>query len=462
MGKIPVGLTLFVGNVKDIMLYNEAMKDKNGVLFVCSNCGNEFSKWQGQCPSCGEWNGLKEVKNWGGEKVKKGKRQIKEVKVFNLKNVKANSGKSKMVFSSKVSEFDRVLGKGFVQGSVILFSGEPGVGKSTLLTEVVGKIGGLYVAGEESVDQVALRVDRLGLKRDRFEVLQVNDIESIIDYLNRVNELPKIVVVDSIQVMRSEDLSVGAGSVSQIKECTFRLVEVAKKLGVVMIIVGHVTKEGNIAGPKLLEHMVDVVLYFEGDKKSELRFLRSIKNRFGSVDEIGVFEMKKEGLIEMRGDSLKLLTEKEEVPGSALTVLMEGKRPILVEVEVLVTESFSQMPKRVFSGVDYNRTLLIMAVAQKKLGIPFYKYDVFVSVAGGIKIKDREADLAILVAMYSSYKNKRMRSRNGKRQLWVGELSLLGKVKMLKNRSKIKKEAEAWGMELRQVERVVDIKKMIE
>ena len=445
------------------------MSKKNGVVFVCRNCGNEFNKWQGQCTACNEWNSLQEITNHkfqitnhvkrGYGKLQKSKRQ--NIEVVNLSSIEGNFDKNKIIFSSKILEFDRVLGKGLVQGSVLLFSGEPGVGKSTLLTQLVGKIGGLYVAGEESVEQISLRVDRLRLKRKGFDILQTNDLEDIVEYLNRVEKLPRILVVDSIQVLVSSELSSVAGSITQIKECAFRLIELAKTKGVTVVIVGHVTKGGNIAGPKLLEHMVDVVLYFEGEKNGELRFLRSVKNRFGSTNEVGVFKMNKNGLQEIRGKNLKLLERDGVSVGSALTILIEGKRPILVEIQALVTESFSQIPKRVFLGIDYNRGQLLMAVAQKNLGIPFYKYDVFVSVTGGMKIKETVADLAVVATMYSSYINKELRMGNSDKLVFLGEVSLLGEVKKIREMAKREREIKAWGVKLAEVKSVRDLKKFV-
>jgi DNA repair protein RadA/Sms len=272
------------------------MKKTEESTFVCSSCGNEFSKWVGQCPSCREWNSLKEVKMGGRARGSGGVRKV-GVEIKKLAEVKIDNDKNANVFSSNISEFDRVLGKGIVRGSVVLFAGEPGIGKSTLLTQLVGKVGGLYVAGEESAEQIGLRVSRLGLSADKFDVLETNSIEDIAEKLGRTNNVYKIAVVDSIQTMLVGSTITGGGnlgafgSVNQIREATFRLVELAKRTGVAILVVGHVTKEGDIAGPKLLEHMVDTVLYFEGEKNGDLRILRVSKNRFGPTDEVGVFKM---------------------------------------------------------------------------------------------------------------------------------------------------------------------------
>lgn len=442
---------------------------KKETIFVCSNCGNEFAKWMGQCSACGEWNTLKEVKSLGkainGNRIKKsfdGPRKVKKVSEIETKNEGFTN-----IISTDIKEFDRVLGKGIVQGSVTLFAGEPGIGKSTLLTQLVGKIGGLYVAGEESAEQIALRVKRLGLKAEEFDIFESNSVEEIEEYLNRVNNLYKIVVVDSIQVIGCDNATGAVGSVSQIKEATFRLVQLAKRLKAAMFIVGHVTKEGDIAGPKLLEHMVDTVLYFEGEKNGELRILRANKNRFGPTDEVGIFKMSDVGLSDVRSEDLNLIGDTKNKIGSAVTAVMEGSRPVMLEIQALVVESFAPMPKRVFAGVDYNRGQLLTAVAQKSLGMPLYKYDVFVSVTGGIKIDDTGADLAILAAMWSSYKNKTLcptdislkKGDFNKLLVYVGEVSLLGEVRKVKFWEKRKKEVEALGRKIVEIKNIRDLKK---
>jgi DNA repair protein RadA/Sms len=429
---------------------------KKETIFVCSSCGNEYSKWQGQCSACGEWNSLKEVKSLGksikGNRISKsfdGPRKVKKVSEIETKNESFTD-----IISTEIKEFDRVLGKGIVQGSVTLFAGEPGIGKSTLLTQLVGKVGGLYIAGEESAEQIALRVKRLGVKSEGFDIFESNSVEEIEEYLNRVNNLYKIIVVDSIQVMGCENATGVIGSVGQIKESTFRLVQLAKKLKVAMFIVGHVTKEGDIAGPKILEHMVDTVLYFEGEKNGELRILRANKNRFGPTDEVGIFKMTEKGLLDVNSEDLNLVNDNKNKIGSAVTVVMEGSRPVMVEIQALVVESFVPMPKRVFAGVDYNRGQLLTAVAQKSLGIPLYKYDVFVSVSGGIKVDDTGVDLAILAAMWSSYKEKVVLSKS----VFVGEVSLLGEVRKVKFWEKRKKEAEALGRKVVEIRNIRELK----
>ncbi|MFZ2152873.1 MAG: DNA repair protein RadA [Microgenomates group bacterium] len=438
------------------------MKKNTEIIFVCSNCGNEFTKWNGQCSACGEWNSLKEVKSSSSYKVRKvGKSESTSVK--KLSELKVIEGKSDNIFSSNIPEFDRVLGKGIVQGSVVLFAGEPGIGKSTLLTQLVGKVGGLYVAGEESAEQINLRVKRLGIKAEGFDVLETNAVEDIVQTIERTQNVYKIVVVDSIQTMLVESTASGTGSlgsfgsVNQIRESTFRLVELAKKTEVAIFIVGHVTKEGDIAGPKLLEHMVDTVLYFEGEKNGDLRILRVNKNRFGPTDEVGIFKMSDVGLSDVREEDMRAMGNGDAKIGSAITVVMEGTRPMMVEIQVLVTESFAPMPTRVFSGIDNNRGRLLVAVAQKVLSMPLYKYDVYVSVTGGIRLDDTGCDLAILSAMYSSYKEKALKNKT----VLVGEVSLLGEVKRVRGWEKREKEAKAMGRVMPTIYSIRELKNLV-
>lgn len=433
------------------------MKRISETIFVCSNCGNEFSKWAGQCSACHEWNSLREVKSSQLRVTSSGKRQRKNSEVKNLKDVRSENKDNVAIFSTDIKEFDRVLGKGIVRGQVVLFAGEPGIGKSTLLTQLLGKIGGLYVAGEETAEQIALRVERLGLDKGKFDILETNIVEEIGEIMERTNNVFKVVVVDSIQMMMSENVAATPGSVSQIRESTFRLIEIAKKTGTAIFIVGHVTKEGEIAGPKMLEHMVDTVLYFEGERNGELRILRVDKNRFGPTDEVGVFKMEEKGLREISSEEVSLIDSKVAQIGSTVSLVMEGTRPLLVEIQALVTESFSPVPKRIFSGIDFNRGQLLVAVAQKVLGIPLYKEDVFVAVSGGIKISDPGVDLAVIGAIYSSYKDKAL--KNG--TVLVGEVSLLGQVRKVKMAEKRAKEIKSLGREILTINSIGELKKLI-
>jgi DNA repair protein RadA/Sms len=434
------------------------MKKVLETVFVCSNCGNEFSKWSGQCSACREWNTIKEAPSYkfakgGGKRSPAGAAPT----LKNLANIEVKKERIENIFLSNIEEFDRVLGKGIVRGSVVLFAGEPGIGKSTLLTQLMGNIGGLYVAGEESAEQINLRVKRLGLKADKFDVLETNSIEEIEQILDRTNNLYKIAVVDSIQVMSTEESSGANGAVNQIRECTFKLVQLAKKTGTAIFVVGHVTKEGDIAGPKLLEHMVDTVLYFEGEKNGDLRILRANKNRFGPTDEVGVFKMEEKGLREIKSEEINLIEKGTAKVGSAVTVVMEGTRPMMVEIQALVTESYAPMPTRVFSGIDNNRGRLLVAVAQKVLNMPLYKYDVYVSVTGGIRVDDTGCDLAIMGAMWSSYKEKVL----GSKEVLVGEVSLLGEVKKVKQMEKREKEAKGMGRKMLNINSIGELKNLI-
>jgi len=458
-------------------------------IFVCGNCGNEYSKWSGQCSVCGEWNSLKEMKGLKSKNLNSKKSRIQKAEVKNLgKMAEENSEKkanNDYVFSSQIGEFDRVLGKGIVRGGVVLFAGEPGIGKSTLLTQLIGKTGGLYVAGEESAEQIWLRVKRLGLDANKFDILGTNSVEEIVEFWERTNNVYDLMVVDSIQVMYSEEVTGMMGSPGQIRESAFRLIELAKKKGVAIVIVGHVTKEGDIAGPKLLEHMVDTVLYFEGEKMSDLRILRSQKNRFGTTEEIGVFRMEEKGLVEVKSEDIDLVGKQGNKVGSAVTLVMDGGRPILTEIQALVVESFGPMPKRNFVGIDYNRGQMLLAIAQKYLNIPLYKYDVFVTAAGGIRVTETAADVAVIGAIYSSYRNKvigggfqtsnyNLQSKNNKRQstngknqinekmpiLLVGEVSLLGEVRGVKQMNKRKIESERMGRRLVEIMRIGELKSL--
>jgi DNA repair protein RadA/Sms len=452
------------------------MKRNSTTIFVCSNCGNEFSKWAGQCSACHEWNSLREVKSLG-KIIKSGRALAGEAPTLkNLKNVKSENKSNVAIFSTDIKEFDRVLGKGIVRGQVVLFAGEPGIGKSTLLTQLLGKIGGLYVAGEETAEQIALRVERLGLDKGKFDILETNVVEKIGEIMERANNVFKVVVVDSIQMMMSENVAATPGSVSQIRESTFRLIEIAKKTGAAIFIVGHVTKEGEIAGPKMLEHMVDTVLYFEGERNGELRILRVDKNRFGPTDEVGVFKMEEKGLREISSEEVSLIDSKVAQIGSTVSLVMEGTRPLLVEIQALVTESFSPVPKRIFSGIDFNRGQLLVAVAQKVLGIPLYKEDVFVAVSGGIKISDPGVDLAVIGAIYSSYKDVALKSKppsasphsplmkgenTNNKLVLVGEVSLLGQVRKVKMAEKRAKEIKSLGREMLTINSIGELKKLV-
>jgi DNA repair protein RadA/Sms len=342
---------------------------------------------------------------------------------------------------SGYDEFDRVMGGGIVPGAVALLAGDPGIGKSTLLLHVLGKIGGLYISGEESAEQVKLRAKRLGINGENIIILAETNVGGIIAALETL-PATALTIVDSIQTLYSEDLAGMAGSVGQIRHCTELLIASAKSRGTPIIIIGHVTKEGEIAGPKVLEHMVDTVLYLEGERYADARILRTLKNRFGPVEEVGIFEMKENGLTEIDNPSKIFLQDRvQNVPGSVVTVIMEGSRPILVEIQGLVVPSQLAMPRRVATGFDYNRLQLLVAILQKRLNIPLGGFDIFVNVSGGLKISEPSADLAVALALVSSFKNKPVNPKTAV----FGEVGLLGEVRTAVSEDRRIKEAKRLG-----------------
>ncbi len=341
--------------------------------------------------------------------------------------------------SSGIGELDRVLGGGIVPGSVVLLSGDPGIGKSTLLLQLGANIGGLYVAGEESVEQIKLRADRLGLKAPGLQVLVETDVDAAISAVTTL--LPKLVIADSIQTLATSDLTSSAGSVGQIRESAARLIRAAKQTQVPIFLIGHVTKEGSIAGPKVLEHLVDTVLYLEGDEQHLFRILRATKNRFGPTDEIGVFEMSDQGMTEVKDPSAAFLAERIEAPGSVVVPTMEGSRPLLVEIQALTTGSSIGIPRRSALGVDYNRVQLLTAVLQKRAGIALQSQDIFVNVAGGIKITEPAIDLAICLAIASANLGRPLKPG----LTAIGEVGLLGEIRQVRSLDKRLAEARKRG-----------------
>ncbi len=412
---------------------------KQSTVFVCSNCGNESPKWFGKCPACNEWNTCyeeKQVSKVAGKNVTKEKVEPTILKDIKKKDIARNS--------TGFEELDRVLGGGLVKGSLTLLGGEPGIGKSTLILQICDKIKGdgkvLYVSGEESAEQIKIRADRLGIDNENILFLGETDIDLIEEAILRLN--PKLVIIDSIQTMYSDEITAGPGSVSQVREITARIMRTCKQELITTIIIGHVTKDGNIAGPRVLEHMVDTVLYLEGERYFSYRILRGVKNRFGSTNEIGMFEMQDLGMCEVKNPSSVLLGEREENPaGSVVAASMEGTRPILVELQALTTPSVFGFPRRTANGIDFNRLTLLIAVLEKRVGIPLGNQDVYLNIVGGIKINEPALDLGIVLAAASSYKNISVPADT----IAIGEVGLTGEVRSVNMVEKRIKEATKLG-----------------
>jgi DNA repair protein RadA/Sms len=412
---------------------------KPKVIYVCQNCGNESPKWLGRCPDCNEWNTYVEslVSPAPKAALSSSTTQVQE-----LSRLPANSVPR---LALPLAEFNRVLGGGIVPGSMVLISGDPGIGKSTLLLEVAGMIAErvgrvLYVSGEESAHQIKLRADRLGLRGEGLFLLPETDLQSIIE---RGQEIaPRLVIIDSIQTVHSSDLSAAAGSIGQVRECTQRLMRWAKSSNIPIFIVGHVTKDGSIAGPNTLEHIVDVVLYLEGERYSSYRLLRGAKNRFGSTDEVGVFEMRDRGLVEVANPSQVFLSQRSEgAVGSVIVPTIEGTRPLLVEIQALTSPTAFGLPRRNANGVDYNRLLMITAVLTKRARLSLGTQDIITNVAGGIKVNEPAADLAIALAIASSFKNARVEPG----LVVIGEIGLSGELRAVSQLEKRLAEAAKLG-----------------
>ena len=410
---------------------------KTKTVFECQACGNQQSKWVGKCPQCGAWDSFLELNAQQIETLKEISKssakpslakQISEIEIEKVTRI-----------STQNSELDLVLGGGVVEGSLVLIGGSPGIGKSTLLLKIASNFAAqgkktLYVSGEESASQIKMRAQRLDAVKDGLFLLTEILLENILAEV-RKNEY-KILVIDSIQTLYSEKIASAPGSVSQVREITFELMRLAKNENICVFIIGHITKDGSIAGPRILEHMVDVVLYFEGDSSRELRMLRGFKNRFGSTSEVGIFEMSENGLISANDVAGKFFTRGKATSGSAITITMEGSRALSVEIQALVCES--AYPKRSSTGYEKNRLDMLLALLERKLEIPLGHYDVFINVSGGVKISETAADLAVVAAIISSFKNRPI----SKESVFMGELSLNGEIREIFNLDQRLKEAK--------------------
>ena len=416
------------------------MAGKVKSVYVCSECGYESVKWFGKCPGCGEWNTMEEQTPIVSAKgITRSKASIKPVQRLN----EIDSDIEKRL-STVIKEFDRVLGGGIVEGSLVLLSGDPGIGKSTILLQICQSLGQkhtiLYISGEESARQIKLRANRLNVDTENLFILAETDVSLIVETIKA--EKPDMVIIDSIQTMMIDDISSSAGSITQVRECTNIFMHLAKSLGIPIFVVGHVNKDGAIAGPKVLEHIVDTVLYFEGERNYSYRILRSAKNRFGSTNEIGVFEMTQGGMNEVENPSLMMLSGRpKNTSGTCVACTMEGSRPILAEVQGLVTSSGFGTPRRMSTGFDYNRMSMIIAVLEKRAGFLFNGMDTYLNVIGGLKLYEPAADLSVAMALISSLKDKPVNENT----LAFGEIGLAGEIRAVNNCEQRITEAQRLG-----------------
>jgi len=411
--------------------------------FVCQECGYESARWLGKCSGCNSWNSMEEEIVESKKEFKRSPTIISQSKPQPIKDVKSGAYNR---YDTQIKELNRVLGGGLVKGSLTLITGEPGIGKSTLILQasstVAEKYGKtLYVSGEESEEQIKMRGERLNSLSDNLYIVSETNVDVIEKYIEEYE--PVFVIIDSIQTLFKEDLSSAPGSVSQVKECANNLMRIGKSKSIPMFIVAHVTKQGELAGPRVLEHMVDTVLHFEGERTQEFRILRALKNRFGTTSEIGVFEMREEGLVEVSNPSaifLESLTPSAE--GAIVVVTMEGTRPLLVEIQALVAPTNAGFARRTAIGIDLNRLNLIIAVLEKKIGLPLMNQDIYVNVVGGLKLEGTSADLGVAMAIYSSMRGISIQS---KEMVAMGEISLTGELRPVSHLEKMMKEAEKMG-----------------
>ncbi|GAE89810.1 DNA repair protein RadA [Acetivibrio straminisolvens] len=413
---------------------------KQKSFYVCQECGYESIGWMGKCPSCSQWNTFVEEIQETKSKSRSGA-VLTNVKPVNINDIETDNEER---YLTGMKEMDRVLGGGIVKGSLILVGGDPGIGKSTLLLQICDKIKIktkiLYISGEESIKQIKIRADRLNVRNPNLLMLSETNFK-VIQALSET-ERPDLIIIDSIQTMFNDELPAAPGSVSQVREITSGLMRIAKTLNIAIIIVGHVTKEGSIAGPRVLEHMVDTVLYFEGERHLSYRILRAVKNRFGSTNEIGIFEMRDVGLVEVDNPSSMLLSERtESVPGSVAVATLEGTRPMLIEIQALVCPTSFGMPRRMATGLDYNRITLLMAVLEKRVGMQLHNYDAYVNVVGGLKIDEPACDLGVVAAIASSFRNIPVDMNT----VLIGEVGLTGEVRAVSQIDKRIREAVRIG-----------------
>lgn len=412
--------------------------------YICSECGFESPKWYGKCPSCGEWNTLNEELNSQQTKNSFSNSFTTVNQVLALDDIR---GENDERIPTKIEEFDRVLGGGIVKGSLVLLSGDPGIGKSTILLQICQNLGSkgqkiLYVSGEESANQIKLRAVRIGVTTNNLFILSQTDLATIVECIKA--EKPDIVIIDSIQTMVYEQVNSSAGSITQVRECTNVFMHTAKGLGIPIFIVGHVNKDGAIAGPKVLEHIVDTVLYFEGERNYSYRILRGVKNRFGSTNEIGVFEMTADGLKEVLNPSLMMISGRpKNTSGTCVACVMEGTRPILAEVQGLVCATGFGTPRRMSTGFDYNRMSMLLAVLEKRAGYFFNNMDAYVNVVGGLKLDEPAADLTVALALVSSLKDKAVDDKT----IAFGEVGLAGEIRAVNNCEQRISEAKRLGFE---------------
>lgn len=417
---------------------------KSKTLFVCNQCGYECAKWNGRCPECGEWNTFEETEQ--AVTVRNGaarKKNIVTDKIMGLSDIDVNSD---IRYSTGIGELDRVLGGGLVKGSLVLLGGAPGIGKSTLLLQVCNNLGRkysiLYVSGEESARQIKLRADRLEVDSKNLYILTTTDAEAVCDTI--VSSKPDIVIIDSIQTMNISSITSSPGSLTQVRECTNLFMHTAKDNEIPVIIVGHVNKDGAIAGPKVMEHIVDAVLYFEGERNLSCRILRTVKNRYGSTNEIGVFEMLDKGLSQVENPSQMLLSGRPQgVSGTCVTCTIEGMRPILAEVQALAAKSAFSAPRRTAKGYDFNRMSIIIAVMEKRAGMFFGSLDIYINVVGGFRIDETAGDLAAAMCLYSSTLDKAIPES----MIAFGEIGLGGEIRAVSNAVQRIKEAERMGFD---------------